>query len=95
MNFRSTLGESDIPVTIFIQIDTACDRFEAECRAGRNPDIASYLADVSDDVREPLFRNLLKLDFEYRQLRASGRTPKATGSNSPYWAMLWIRSSGR
>lgn len=77
MNFRSTLGESDIPVTIFIQIDAACDRFEAECRAGRNPDIASYLADVSDDVRVPLFRNLLKLDCEYRQLR--GERPDAQG----------------
>ena len=75
MKFRSTIGESDVPVTVFIQIDAACDRFEDECRAGRSPDLASYLAGVSGDARERLFRNLLKLDFEYRQLR--GERPDA------------------
>src|SRR4051812_21239118 len=75
MNFRATRGESAVPITIFMQIDAACDLFEDECRAGQSPDLASYLADVPSDAREPLFRNLLKLDFEYRQLR--GERPDA------------------
>lgn len=75
MKSRPTLDGLAVPVTAFIQIDAACDRFESECRAGRSPDLASYLADVPEKAREPLFRNLLNLDFEYRRLR--GERPDA------------------
>ncbi len=69
MNPRSTLGEPAIPVTAFMQIDAACDRFEADYRAGRSPDLAAYLDVVPEEVREPLFRNLLAVDLEYRLRR--------------------------
>jgi tetratricopeptide (TPR) repeat protein len=75
MNTRSALGGPPIPVTALLQIDEACDRFETECRAGRNPDLGSYLAGIPDEVREPLFRNLLNLDLEYRLLQ--GEKPDA------------------
>ena len=57
------------PVTAFMRIDAVCDRFEDEFRAGGNPRLASYLAGAPDDLLPPLFRNLLSLDFEYRQRR--------------------------
>ncbi len=69
MNPRSTLGEPAIPVTAFMQIDAACDRFEADYGAGRSPDLAAYLEGVPEEVREPLFRNLLAVDLEYRLRR--------------------------
>ena len=75
MNPRSTLGEPAVPVTAFMQIDAACDRFEADYRAGRSPDLAAYLAGVPEEVREPLFRNLLAVDLEYRLRR--GERPDA------------------
>ncbi len=75
MNSQSTSNESAVPVTAFMQIDAACDRFERECRAGHNPDLASYLAGVTEDAREPLFRNLLNLDLEYGLRR--GERPDA------------------
>ena len=95
MKFRSTIGESDVPVTVFIQIDEACDRFEDECREGRSPDLASYLSGVSGDARERLFRNLLKLDFEYRQLRGERPDSQRYREHSPSWAMSLIPYSSR
>ncbi len=53
----------------FIQIDAACDRFEAAYQAGESPDLAAYLAEVPAGARVPLFRNLLSLDIEYRRRR--------------------------
>ncbi len=75
MNARSTLDEPVVPVTAFLHIDAACDRFESDCRAGRSPDLAAYLAEAPEDAREPLFRNLLALELEYRLRR--GEHPDA------------------
>jgi len=75
MNSRSPLDQPAVPVTAFMLIDAACDRFEDECRKGQNPDLAPYLAEVVDEAREPLFRNLLSLDCEYRLRR--GEQPDA------------------
>jgi eukaryotic-like serine/threonine-protein kinase len=65
MNLRSAFDESDLPATVFIQIDAVCDLYEEECRAGRNPDPASYMAGVSVEARAPLLRSLLSLEFDY------------------------------
>jgi tetratricopeptide (TPR) repeat protein len=65
MSPRSTLDDPDISVTAFVQIDAACDRFEDDCRAGRNPDLAAYLVAVPEGARIPLFRTLLNLELEY------------------------------
>jgi serine/threonine-protein kinase len=75
MSPRSTLDDPAIPVTAFVQIDAACDRFEDDCRAGRDPDMATYLAAVPEEARNPLFRNMLNLDLEYRLRR--GERPDA------------------
>jgi len=69
MSFRSTLDDPPLSVTSFMLVDAACDRFEDECRDGRNPDLARYLTEASDSARALLFRNLLRLDLEYRRRR--------------------------
>lgn len=75
MNRRPEPGGPAVPLASFIRIDAACDQFEEECRAGRQPDLATYLDGVSQECREPLFRNLLILDFEYRQRRGELPSP--------------------
>ncbi len=66
---RPTFGEPPVSVTGLMQVDAACDRFEEDCRAGRSPDLAEYLAGVPEDVRARLLRELLGLDREYRHHR--------------------------
>ena len=46
MSFRSTI-ESTLGAVELQQIDAICDRFEAEWRAGRRPDLASYLSSAA------------------------------------------------
>ena len=53
MNPRMMVGEPAVPVPGFIQIDALCDRFEGECRAGRNPDLAVPGASLQVNRRVP------------------------------------------
>ncbi|WP_422923956.1 protein kinase domain-containing protein [Singulisphaera sp. PoT] len=77
MNSRSQLDSPAAgSMTAFMQIDAACDRFEAECRMGQSPDLAPYLAGVPEEARDSLFRNLLSLDCEYRRLRGEDLDPQ-------------------
>ncbi|MGO9924137.1 MAG: protein kinase domain-containing protein [Isosphaeraceae bacterium] len=64
-----------LPVEDLRYIDAVCDRFEVACRAGESPDLSSYLALAPEQVREPLFRDLLRLDLDYRLER--GECPSA------------------
>src|SRR5262249_23389596 len=75
MKPHSTLDDPAIPVTVFMLVDAACDQFEADCRAGRDPDLAAYLDAAPEEARIPLLRNLLNLDLEYRLRR--GERPDA------------------
>jgi tetratricopeptide (TPR) repeat protein len=63
---RATLDDGALPVPEFIQVDAACDRFEAAWHAGQRPDLAAYLSAAPAGAALPLFRNLLNLDLEYR-----------------------------
>ena len=63
------------PVAGLQQIDAACDRFEAVWREGHVPDLAYYLAEAPVELRLFLFRDLLRLDVEFRRQR--GEQPDA------------------
>ena len=65
MNFRSTL-DAQIPANDLQQIDSICDRFEADWRAGLRPDLVSYLVEAPPGRKASLFRDLLNLELEYR-----------------------------
>jgi tetratricopeptide (TPR) repeat protein len=56
-------------------IDAVCDRFEAAWHGGQTPDPSSYLADAPERLRQPLCRDLLRLDLQYRRER--GEQPDA------------------
>ncbi len=51
-------------------VDDLCDAFEARLRGGEEPDIEAVLADSPETCRPQLFRELLKMEREYRQKRA-------------------------
>jgi serine/threonine protein kinase len=57
------------------RIDAACDRFEAEWKAGRRPRIEDYLDAVPAPGREELLRELLVLELTYRARGREDPTP--------------------
>jgi formylglycine-generating enzyme required for sulfatase activity len=57
------------------RIDALCNRFEDAWRAGQRPRIEDYLGEGAGPERSLLFRELLKLELEYR--RQSGEVPVA------------------
>ena len=61
--------------TLAICIDSACDRFEAEWRAGRRPRIEVHLDGTSGPEREALVRELLAIEVDWR--RRLGERPGA------------------
>jgi tRNA A-37 threonylcarbamoyl transferase component Bud32 len=51
---------------VVAEIDAACDRFEAEWRAGRRPRIQDYLPAPGEPGYPRFLEELLRLDLEYR-----------------------------
>jgi predicted ATPase len=56
-------------------VDMACDRFESAYRAGPRPALESHLAEVPEQHRGVLLRELILLDIDYR--RRAGESPSA------------------
>ena len=56
-------------------IGAACDRFEAELRAGKAPRIEAALARADAAHRSELFAELLAVEFDWR--RFAGQDPQA------------------
>ena len=64
-----------LALTGLLELDGACDRFEAMIRAGGTPELASFLAAAPESVRPQLFRELLILELGSRLDR--GECPDA------------------
>ena len=77
MSAGSSPNESS---AILAEVDAACDRFEAEWRAGARPQIRAYLGRASKPARKRLLQELLRLDIAYR--RKCGEQPKAVDYKS-------------
>jgi len=63
-----------LPVGDLRWIDAICDRFEAAWCRSEVPDLSFYLSEARDELREPLFRDLLRLDLHYRLGRGEDPT---------------------
>jgi formylglycine-generating enzyme required for sulfatase activity len=63
-------NEDSLPLALELRIDALCQTFEAAwksaARGGVRPRIEEWLNAVAGDEREPLLRELLKLDLHYR-----------------------------
>jgi hypothetical protein len=64
------------PASLAMRIDKACDRFEADWKAGRNPRIEEYLPAAPEQERAEFLRELLTLEIELRTARAEQVTPE-------------------
>src|SRR5437899_2508113 len=59
------------------RLDTVCNRFEDDWRAGKRPRIEDYLVDVSEAERSALLRELIALDIAYRRKSGEALAPDA------------------
>jgi WD40 repeat protein/tRNA A-37 threonylcarbamoyl transferase component Bud32 len=66
-------SHSGLSIESVRRIDELCDRFEAELKAGRRLDPASFLAEVDEAARGELVRNLLALELEYADSDSQAR----------------------
>jgi tRNA A-37 threonylcarbamoyl transferase component Bud32 len=57
------------PAPSFVQIDSACDRFEAEWKSGREAKIEDYLDGWEEPERSKLLYELMSLEIGYRKQR--------------------------
>jgi serine/threonine-protein kinase len=70
------------------QVDEACDRFEADWRAGLALEIEPYLDRAGTSERMALFRELLALELELRRSRGERPTPEEYHARFPGDAAL-------
>ena len=75
MSQSASFDGGSLSLTQFGQIMGACDRFEAEWRAGRRPRGEQYLAEASEPCRAALLRELLALELEL--CRGRGERPES------------------
>ncbi len=54
------------PLDLAREIDTLCDRFEAQWRSGARPRVEDFLAPLAAEQRTPLLRALLLVEIELR-----------------------------
>ncbi len=69
MNQDRPAGHGALPLSGAQRLDPICDRFESAWIAGQRPVIDEHLAEARESERPALFRELLRLDVEYRAAR--------------------------
>jgi tetratricopeptide (TPR) repeat protein len=62
-------GCESLPLTLANYIDQACDRYEAQWKAGARPRIEVFLAEAPENERSALLRELMLLEIEFRGAR--------------------------
>src|SRR5438105_882528 len=71
-----------LPLPLARLVDAACDRHEAACRAGQSPRIEECFADIPEEARPTLLRELLRVEADYRQV------PPPPGAHADYLVRL-------
>ena len=66
---------SELPLAQARRVDEACDRFEAELKAGRRPAVEDYVGAAAEAERPALLRELVAVEAAYR--RRAGEEPRA------------------
>jgi serine/threonine-protein kinase len=59
--------DANLPMSVRLKIDQACDRFEQQWREGQRPSVEEFLADWAGDEAEALFQRLVEIDVEHRK----------------------------
>jgi formylglycine-generating enzyme required for sulfatase activity/tRNA A-37 threonylcarbamoyl transferase component Bud32 len=76
------------PAELALQVEEACNRFEAAWRAGDRPRIEAYLGETSEPGRLVLLRELLAVELEYRLGSGDRPTPGEYDARFPGHAEL-------
>ena len=77
-----------LPLPLVQLVDRACDRFEAEWRAGGRPVIERFLDESAGPERPALLRALLAVELEMRRERGESPTREEYAARFPEWAGL-------
>ena len=68
-------GKPSIPSPSVVgQVDTVRDQFESAWKEGHRPRVENYLHGVTEPDRTSLLRELLRIEWQYRQLAGEGPT---------------------
>jgi serine/threonine protein kinase len=65
-------------------IDQACDEFESNLRAGRQPRIEDYLVKYHDLDRRPFIYELVALEIDYLQMQGKAVLARSNEQQSPF-----------
>ena len=80
---HSGTNDFSLPLEAKERIDRVCWAFEQAWQSGDRPRIEEFLANARGPERSVLLTELLLLDIDYRQRRASGLRPKSTTVSFP------------
>jgi WD40 repeat protein/serine/threonine protein kinase len=75
------------------RIDRICDRFETawkEVAVGERPSLQEFLADMAEQERDALLRELIPLDVCYRRLHGDTVEPRTYDGLSPTLDASWL-----
>ena len=67
MDPKANPPDVSLPVSQLLEVDKVCRKFEAECKAGRQPKVADYLGATPEPQRSELKRELEAIEAEFRR----------------------------
>src|SRR6266481_318960 len=70
----SSAHHPNLPESLALAVDAACQRFEAAWKKGARPRIEDRMAEAPPELRPVLLRELLALELVYRRNR--GEVPR-------------------
>jgi len=60
-------SSNQVSLEVQREIDVRCDAFELKWRSGDAPRLCEFVEGIADDLRGPLLRELLVIEFQYRR----------------------------
>ncbi len=62
-------SDDNLPVSLQLQVDERCVRFESELQSAQNPKIEQFIDGVDEPLRSKVLNELLLIEFEFRGRR--------------------------
>lgn len=79
----------------WLQLDDACDRYEAAWQAGEQPQVEDFLTGAPAGQRDALLRELLKLETHYRRAAGDPPTVAEWRGRFPAQGSVWLQETWR
>src|SRR5262245_56200376 len=89
MSRRTETSFGSLPTAAQQHVDSLCNEFESAWRSGATPNIADILERLADlNCRAILFRELLRIDLDWRKRQGSQLTPDDYWDRFPEMATI-------